>query len=118
MRQALARSPHVAEQLHETFIRLRGREDGENLMRMVRGFSPEEIGTTREEVKQGAIIQLIRWLEDPNLDYRVLAIYNLDEIKGTKNLKDYRPDGLQRSRKIAVSKISKLVEDNEFLPSR
>ncbi|TWU29504.1 hypothetical protein [Bythopirellula polymerisocia] len=118
MRQALARSPQVAEQLHETFIRLRGSEDGEDLMRMVRGFSPTEVGTTREEVKQGVVIDLIRWLEHPSLDYRVLAIYNLDEIKGTKDLKDYRPDGLQRSRGIAVSKIRQLVEDNEFLPAR
>ncbi len=118
MRQALARSPHEAEQLHETFIRLRGVEDGENLMRMVQGFSPAEIGTTREEVKQGVVVDLIRWLEHPSLDYRVLAIYNLDEIKGTKDLKDYRPDGLQRSRAIAVAKIRQLVEDNEFLPAR
>ncbi len=118
MRQAMARSPQVAEQLHETFIRLRGNEDGEILMRMIRGFSPEEIGTTREEVKQGAVIDLIRWLEHPSLDCRVLAIYNLDEIKGTKDLKDFRPDGLQRSRGIAVTKIRKLVEENEFLPAR
>ena len=118
MRQALARSPQVAEQLHETFIQLRGREDGENLMQMVRGFTPAEVGTTREEVKQGAVIELIRWLEHPSLDYRVLAIYNLDEIKGTKDLKDYRPDGVQRSRGIAVAKIRQLVEDNEFLPAR
>ena len=118
MRQAMARNPQVAEQLHEALIRLRGRDEGEDLLRMIVGFSPEEIGTTREEVKQGVVIDLIRWLEHPSLDYRVLAIYNLDEIKGTEDLKDFRPDGLQRSRSIAVAKIRQLVEDNEFLPVR
>jgi hypothetical protein len=118
MRQAIARNPQYAEQLEETFIRLRGQEAGEDLMRMVLGFSPEEVGTTREELQQGVLVDLLRWLDSESLDYRVLAIYNLDEIKGTKNLKDFRPDGLQRGRDIAVAKIRELIENNEFLPAR
>lgn len=118
MRQALARSPRVAEKLNATFVKLRGNKAGGDLMSMVRGFGPEEIGTTREEVKQGVVLDLIGWLEHPSLDYRVLAIYNLDEIRGTKNFKGYRPAEIQRSRDKAVAKIRAALENNEFVPAR
>ena len=83
---------------------------------MLRGFTPEQIGLTRDELKQGVLLDLIRWLEDENLDYRVLAIYNLDELKGTTDYKGYRPDAIPRSRQIAVEKIRREIADDEFLP--
>jgi hypothetical protein len=116
MRQAIARDPQLAVKLHEDFINVRGPEAGEDLFAMIRGFTPEQIGLTRDELKQGVLLDLIRWLEDENLDYRVLAIYNLDELKGTKELKGYRPDAIPRSRQIAVEKIRREIEDDEFLP--
>jgi hypothetical protein len=115
MRQAIAMDPKTATKLHKEFVAVRGAEAGEDLYSMVRGFSPEQIGTTREELKQGVVVNLLRWLEDESLDYRVLAIYNLDEIKGTTNLKDYRPDGIPRTRNIAVTKIRQMIENDEFL---
>jgi hypothetical protein len=45
----------------------------------------------------------------------VLAIYNLDEIRGTKDLAGYRPDGIPRTRATAVTKIRNMIENNEFL---
>jgi hypothetical protein len=116
MRQAIARDPQLAAKLHEEFINVRGREAGEDLFAMLRGFTPEQIGTTNAELQQGVLLDLVRWLEDDNLDYRVLAIYNLDEFKGTKDLKSYRPDGTPRNRSIAVTKIRQMIEENEFLP--
>jgi hypothetical protein len=115
MRQAIAMDPKTATKLHKEFVTVRGKEAGEDLYSMVRGFTPEQIGMTREELKQGVVVNLLRWLESESLDYRVLAIYNLDEIKGTTNLKDYRPDGIPRTRNIAVTKIREMIEDNEFL---
>jgi hypothetical protein len=115
MRQAIAMDPKIANKLHKEFVAVRGAEAGEDLFSMVRGFSPEQIGTTREELKQGVVVNLLRWLEDESLDYRVLAIYNLDEIKGTTNLKDYRPDGIPRTRNIAITKIRQMIENDEFL---
>jgi hypothetical protein len=115
MRQAIAMDPRTATKLHKEFVTVRGKEAGEDLYSMVRGFTPEQIGMTREELKQGVVVNLLRWLESESLDYRVLAIYNLDEIKGTTNLKDYRPDGIPRTRNIAVTKIRQMIENNEFL---
>ena len=116
MRQAIARDPQLAAKLHEEFINVRGPEAGEDLFAMLRGFTPEQIGTTNDELKQGVLLDLVRWLEDDNLDYRVLAIYNLDEIKGTKDLKSYLAAGTPRNRSIAVTKIRQMIEENEFLP--
>jgi hypothetical protein len=116
MRQAIAQDPQLAIKLHEDFINVRGPEAGEDLYAMLRGFTPEQIGLTRDELKQGVLLDLIRWLEDENLDYRVLAIYNLDELKGTTDYKGYRPDAIPRSRQIAVEKIRREIADDEFLP--
>jgi hypothetical protein len=115
MRQSLAMDPNAAAKLREAFTNLRGQEDGELLFAMVRGFSPDQIGTTREELQRGVVIDLVRALEHESLDYRVLAIYNLDEIKGTKELAGYRPDGIPRTRAVAVAKIREMLENNEFL---
>jgi hypothetical protein len=115
MRQAMARSPHAALKLREDFTSIRGGEAGMDLMAMMRGFTPQQIGTTREELKQGVVLDLVRWLEHDSLDYRVLAIYDLDEIKGSTNLKNYQPDGIPRTRNIAVTKIREMIENNEFL---
>jgi hypothetical protein len=115
MRQALARDPLVAAKLRQAFIELRGPDDGELLYSMVCGFSPEQVGTTRDELKTGVVVDLVRALEHESLDYRVLAIYNLDEIKGTKDLAGFRPDGIPRTRAVAVAKIRKMIEDSEFL---
>lgn len=116
MRQAIARDPQLAVKLHEDYINVRGPEAGEDLFAMLRGFTPEQIGLTRDQLKQGVLLELIRWLEDEKLDYRVLAIYNLDELKGTKELKGYRPDAIPRSRQIAVEKIRRDIQGDEFLP--
>lgn len=115
MRQALARDPLTAAKLRQAFIALRGRQDGELLYAMVSGFSPEQVGTTRNELKTGIVVDLVRALEHESLDFRVLAIYNLDEIKGTKDLAGFRPDGIPRTRATAVTKIRNMVENNEFL---
>jgi hypothetical protein len=115
MRQALARDPMTAAKLRQAFIDLRGQEDGELLYAMVNGFSPEQVGTTRDELKTGVVVDLVRALEHESLDYRVLAIYNLDEIKGTKDLAGFRPDGIPRTRATAVTKIRDMIENNEFL---
>jgi hypothetical protein len=115
MRQALGMDPMTAAKLQQAFIDIRGQEDGEMLFAMVRGFTPEQIGTTRDELKMGIVVDLVRALEHESLDYRVLAIYNLDEIKGTKDLAGYRPDGIPRTRATAVTKIRNMIESNEFL---
>ena len=120
LRQAIALSPAVAASVREAFVNLRGEEAGNDLMEMVAGYSPTQIGLTREAREEGAVVKLIRWLESDNLDYRVLAIRNLDEITGVKgpsSWKGFRPESPPRQRKIAVAKIWESFEADDFLPN-
>lgn len=117
MRAALALSPALATQVREAFVKLRGPQAAEDLMEMVRGFSPEEVGQTREELQQGALVTLLEWLESDSLDYRVLAIYNLNQITGTSYLAGYRPEMDSTRRERALRKLWDRFEANELLPA-
>ncbi|NOY41394.1 MAG: hypothetical protein GXP26_06105 [Planctomycetes bacterium] len=117
LRQALALSPDAAAGVREAFVNLRGETAGGDLMEMVAGYNQEQIGRTREAVQEGAVAKLLRYLESDNLDYRVLAIHNLDEImgiKGADSLKGFRPAGPARQRRIAIAKIRESFEANEI----
>lgn len=118
LRQALALSPQVAVRVREAFVNIRGAQAASDLMEMVAGYDEEAIGDSREALQEGALIKLIRWLENDSLDYRVLAIYNLNDITGTTSLKGFRPDASSQRRKIAVAKIRESLESNELLPKR
>lgn len=117
LRAALALSPALATRVREAFVSLRGAEAAGDLMEMVQGFSPEEVGQTREELQQGALVKLLGWLDSDSLDYRVLAIYNLNEITGTSYLAGYRPDLDSTQRRRALRKLWDRFEANELLPA-
>jgi len=116
LRQALALSPDVAANVHNAFIELRGEQAAMDLMEMVSGYNEASIGKTVEAVQEGVIAALVRRLESDSLDYRVLAIYNLDEIFGTTSLKSFRAVDSAQRRKIAVAKIWASLQSGELLP--
>ncbi|MCH7750934.1 MAG: hypothetical protein IH898_02095 [Planctomycetes bacterium] len=117
LREAMALSPVVASRVREAFENLRGQQAADVLMEMVRGYNRQEIGETREELQQGAIVKLLGWLDSDSLDYRVLAIYNLNKITGTSYLEDYRPELDSTRRKRALRKLWDRFETNELLPA-
>ena len=98
-------------------MNLRGQQAADVLMEMVRGYNRQEIGETREELQQGAIVKLLGWLDSDSLDYRVLAIYNLNKITGTSYLEDYRPELDSTRRRRALRKLWDRFEANELLPA-
>jgi len=116
LRQAMARSPQVAAQVREAFSSLRGEAAAADLMELLAGYSAQTIGETREERRGGALAKLIGWLENDSLDYRVLAIHNLNEITGTSYLEGYRPSGPIQRRKISVKKLEDRLESGDLLP--
>jgi hypothetical protein len=85
LREAIALSPNSAIRLHQELVDQRGDEAATDLFEMLCGYRAEDIGRTPEEVKIGVLVKLIGWLESDNLDYRVLAAHNLNQITG-KNL--------------------------------
>ncbi len=117
LREAMALSPAVAARVREAFVNLRGQQAADDLMEMVRGYNRQEIGETREELQQGALTKLLHWLDSDSLDYRVLAIYNLNKITGTVNLLNYQPDLDSTRRKRSLRKLWDRFEDNELLPA-
>ncbi|MCA9232111.1 MAG: hypothetical protein KDA57_15795, partial [Planctomycetales bacterium] len=116
LRQALALSPDIAVKVREAFVNLRGEEAAAELIEMVSGYDQSAIGKTPEEVKEGAVAALVRRLENDSLDYRVLAIHNLNEILGTISLKGYQPDDSSQRRRVAVAKIQASFQAGELFP--
>jgi len=116
LRQALALSPDIAAQVHEAFIALRGEQAAKDLMEMIAGYDEGSIGSTQQAVLEGAVATLVRRLESDSLDYRVLAIYNLNEIFGTTSLKGFRADDSDQRRKIAVAKIWESLQAEDLMP--
>ncbi|MCC6491984.1 MAG: hypothetical protein IT424_03075 [Pirellulales bacterium] len=98
LRDAIARDPSSAEAIGAAFAIERGEQAAGDLMEMLLGFDQAAIGTTREEVKNGSLLRLLRWMENDDLVYRVLALYNVNEITGTNNLGGYRPEHTAQQR--------------------
>ena len=85
LRQAIARDPSAAEGIKEAFALERGQDAADDLMEMVYGFDAEAVGQTPEEVKNGALVRIIRWMDDDDLTYRVLASYNFGNYRPEQN---------------------------------
>ncbi len=115
LRQAMVLSPDAANSIYDAFVTLRGETAADDLMQMVRGYNAQSIGTTPEEVRNGAMSQLIRWLDSDSLDYRVLAYHNLHEITG-KSIGGYRPTYNSSQRQRALRIWQKRLESGELLP--
>lgn len=116
LRQAIARDPSAVEGIREAFALERGQDAAEDMMEMLLGFDAEAIGTNREEVKNGALVRIIRWMDDDDLAYRVLASYNFDEITGTRVFGSYRPEQNEAQRKRALNHHWQRLERGELLP--
>ncbi|MBA4104198.1 MAG: hypothetical protein C0485_00440 [Pirellula sp.] len=102
LRQAIARDPSAADGIAEAFALERGQDAAEDLMEMLFGFDAAAVGTTRDEVKNGALVRIIRWMDDDDLTYRVLASYNWDEITGKRLFGNYRPEQNDSQRERAL----------------
>jgi hypothetical protein len=116
LRAAIARDPSAAEGIHKAFALERGEQAANDLMEMLLGFDRVAIGTTKDEVKNGAMVRLLRWMEDDDLTTRVLATYNINEITGTKQLGNYRPEHPADKRKIEMKHYWTRLENGELIP--
>ncbi|QDT01437.1 hypothetical protein [Adhaeretor mobilis] len=118
MREAISRDPQAADSLYEDFTKQRGNREAQDLMEMLLGYDQSAIGSTTEQRKEGALPQLIRRLDSDQLDYRVLALHNLNEITGKKNLGGYRPERTASQRRSAVARYWQDLEDGSLKPRK
>jgi hypothetical protein len=102
LRSAMALSPESAAKVWETLVEQRGEPAAHDLYEMLCGYSREQIGTTSEEIQAGPIARLIDWMEDDNLDHRVLAVQDMWEITGERHLRNPAGSQAERARGVRV----------------
>ena len=116
LRAAIARNPEAVQQIHATFLLQRGEDAADDLTQMLVGYSAADVGTTRDEVKNGILVRLINWLNDDDLAYRVLASHNINEITGTNYLGGYRPEHAAAARQREMRYYWDRLERGELMP--
>jgi hypothetical protein len=114
LRAAMALSPESANSVYQALVDQRGRPAAADLYEMLCGYNEEQIGTTPDQMKLGAVVKLINWLEDDSLDYRVLAVQNLYEITGKRLMAN--PAASLNERTINVRKWRTRLESGELKP--
>jgi hypothetical protein len=116
LRDAVARDPSSAQAIADTFAVDRGQTAAGDLMEMLLGFNSQGVGTSKETVKDGALVRLINWMDNDDLSYRVLASYNVNEITGTTSLGGYRPEHTAQKRKSELRFYWDRLEKGDLLP--
>jgi len=117
LRGAIAREGAPAvEGIREALAVQHGANDADDLVEMLIGFSPEDVGRTRAEVENGALVRLLRWLESDDLAHRVLALHNINAITGTSGLGGFRPEHTAEQRRRAMKYYSDRWDKGELMP--
>jgi len=84
LRAAMALNPESANKVFQSLVDQRGKPAAADLYEMLCGYNTEQIGQSADQMKSGAIVKLINWLENDSLDYRVLAVQDLWETTGKR----------------------------------
>jgi len=106
LRGALARGPEAARRVREAFESQRGAA-GAELYRMLWGYNAQQLN-------DGAARQLVKYLDHPDLDFRVLSFWNLERITGKTLF--YRPEYTDAQRRQPVYRWQKQLEGGDIVP--
>ncbi|HVU87185.1 MAG TPA: hypothetical protein VHD36_07685 [Pirellulales bacterium] len=106
-RRAMDRSPQVAKQLQETLEGQRDPVKAKELYEMLRGYS-------KRQLQDGAAARLVADLDHEDLDFRVLAFWNLQRVAvGTLG---YKPEYAPAKRQNAVRAWKQRLADGQIVP--
>jgi len=101
LRAAMALSPESAARVKLALEDQRGKPAAKDLYEMLCGYSADQVGKTPEQLKSGTVVpQLIDWLEQDSLDYRVLAAQNLWEVTGKRYMPNPASTLAERTRNV------------------
>lgn len=100
LRAAMSLSPESATKVWQTLVDQRGRPAATDLYEMLCGYNADQVGHTPEQMKEGALLKLIDWLESDSLDYRVLAVHDLGEITGKRLMSNPAAPPAERTQSI------------------
>lgn len=102
LQRAIARSPETAARVQAAFIKKRGQADGQALDRMLWGYTANDVNTGSDRILIDALGR------NDALDFRVLGIAALKEIKGGAS-HGYRPDAKEYDRRQSLSTWKKQI---------
>jgi hypothetical protein len=108
LRAALASSPATAIAVRQAFVSRRGEMAGQELYRMLWGYTPEGL-------MEGAAWQLVDNLDHDELDFRVLAFWNLRSMTGYTAM--YQPEDPPAARRTAVNRWRQRLEAGQIVPA-
>ncbi len=109
LRASMARSPEDAAKVRAALEKARS-SDAQGLYRLLWGYTEEEF------VKGGAAQELLADLEHQDIDYRVLAHWNLRQLTGMRHPYDPREeDGKSRKDRVELwqKKVTQMLKDKE-----
>lgn len=103
---ALDYGPYHAERIRDAFIKQQGPTKGAELYRMLWGFNDDQL-------KQGTAKYLVETLDHDDLDFRVLAYWNLVRITGLPLA--YAPQDQPLKRKTSIVKWQQKLEAGQIM---
>jgi hypothetical protein len=107
VRSVLARSPDMAKKLKDALESQRDPKKAKDLFDMLRGYS-------KRQLQDGAAARLVADLDDEDLDFRVLAFWNLQRVSvGTLG---YKPEYVPAKRREGVRAWQKKLYDGHIVP--
>jgi hypothetical protein len=109
LRASMARSPEDAAKVRAALEKARS-SDAQGLYRLLWGYTEEEF------VKGGAAQELLADLEHQDIDYRVLAHWNLRQLTGMRHPYDPREEeGKSRKDRVELwqKKVAQMLKDKE-----
>jgi hypothetical protein len=101
LRSAMFLGPESAEKLYQALVDQRGQPAADDLYQMLCGYGPEQIGTA-EAFRAGLAAQLVEWMENDSLDYRVLAVQDMSDITGMRLMANPAGTPTERARGIRL----------------
>jgi hypothetical protein len=101
LRSAMSLGPESAGKLYQTLVDQRGPAAADDLYQMLCGYGPEQIGEP-EAFRAGLAAQLVEWMENDSLDYRVLAVQDMADITGMRLMPNPAGTPTERARGIRL----------------
>ncbi|MEX2091961.1 MAG: hypothetical protein WD971_04745 [Pirellulales bacterium] len=101
LRSAMSLGPESAEKIYQTLDDQRGNEAANDLYQMLCGYDAQQIGTA-DEFRSGLAAQLVDWMENDSLDYRVLAVQDMGDITGMRLMPNPAGAPTERARGIRL----------------
>ncbi len=104
-------APEFMASCKKTILQRHGEEEGQQLYRMLWGYSPEQLA-------DGSAAELFDYLDHPSIDFRIVASEELKSITGQPSL--YRANASERDpqRHAAISRWRKMLDNGEIVYQR